>query len=105
MSLDDLPAKAPQPAEAVVRRIDRAPPQVVKITNTVTRYVPAFFAFTAGADFRPRGFFAFLDRALGGCWCHTRAVTRISLLIVSVEGSVGDGGRSARASCVLSAAI
>jgi DNA-binding GntR family transcriptional regulator len=34
MSLDDLPAKAPQDStEAVVRRIDRAPPQVVKITR------------------------------------------------------------------------
>src|ERR1700753_2593518 len=35
MSLDDLPSDgAPQPAEAVVRRIDRAPPQVVKITRS-----------------------------------------------------------------------
>src|SRR6201991_1837112 len=32
MSLDDLPANgAPRPAEPVVRRVDRAPPQVVKI--------------------------------------------------------------------------
>jgi hypothetical protein len=23
-------------------------------------------------------FFVFFGRALGGCWCHTRAVTRIS---------------------------
>src|SRR6201992_4466908 len=34
MSLDDLPADdAPQPAEAVVRRIDRAPPQAEKVTR------------------------------------------------------------------------
>src|ERR1700761_2473029 len=34
MSLDDLPADdAPRPAEAVVRRIDRAAPSVVKITR------------------------------------------------------------------------
>src|SRR6201996_8492308 len=34
MSLDDLPAKAPQEStEAVVRRIDRAAPSVVKITR------------------------------------------------------------------------
>src|ERR1700742_3420226 len=34
MSLDDLPSDdAPRPAEAVVRRIDRAAPQIVKITR------------------------------------------------------------------------
>ncbi len=33
MSLDDTPANAPRPAEAVVRRIDRAAPSVVKITR------------------------------------------------------------------------
>src|ERR1700753_3591157 len=34
MSLDDLPADdAPRPTEAVVRRIDRAAPSVVKITR------------------------------------------------------------------------
>src|SRR6201995_5208477 len=34
MSLDDLPSNgAPRPAEAVVRRIDRAAPSVVKITR------------------------------------------------------------------------
>src|SRR5215472_9948954 len=33
MSLDDLPANGSRPAEAVVRRIDRAAPSVVKITR------------------------------------------------------------------------
>src|ERR1700733_6610420 len=33
MSLDDLPANARRPAGAVVRRIDRAAPSVVKITR------------------------------------------------------------------------
>ena len=33
MSLDDLSAKAPRLAQTVVRRIDRAPPHIVKITR------------------------------------------------------------------------